>query len=154
MDGESFGGCLRQGYVHALGFLEILELADYASNTPTSLSASELQYIIENIPNACSNTLLLEELQQMLGPVLKVLLYDLCASRVLSNLSVGQGFSYYGIDVCDEGVLLEALAKHFRSDQTSGSCYDDLHGEQRDVKAISKSGQYLWGGQCLLSEGG
>lgn len=57
-------------------------------------------YLLD-LPDAASDTLVLKQPQQMIGPLLKILVDDLGDLWVVCNLGV-EGFAGNGVDVCDK----------------------------------------------------
>ena len=57
-----------------------------------------------SLPDAASDTLMFEQPQKMVGPLLKILVDDLGDLLVVGNLGI-EGFAGDGVDVCDELML-------------------------------------------------
>lgn len=66
-----------------------------------------------------------EQPQQVVGPLLKVLVDDLGDLLVVGNLGV-EGFAGDGVDVCDE-LMFDGRAHHLGADYACATCDDDLH---------------------------
>lgn len=79
----------------------------------------------EDLPDAASDTLMLEQPQQMIGPLLKVLMDDLGDLWVVGNLGV-EGLAGDGVDVRDE-LMLDGGANNLGADQACTTSDDDLH---------------------------
>lgn len=78
-----------------------------------------------SLPDAASDTLMFKQSQQVVGPLLKVLVDDLSNLLVVGNLGI-EGFAGDGVDVCDE-LMLDGRAHHFRANYSCATCDDDFH---------------------------
>lgn len=78
-----------------------------------------------DLPDAALDTLMLKQSQQVIRPLLKVLMDDLGDLWVVCNLGI-EGFASDGVDVCDE-LMLDGRANDLRADQTCTTSDDNLH---------------------------
>lgn len=106
---------MGEGNVDALGFFQRGEFVDPATDAPVLvlwlalLSCRALCWLAEgagqgHLPDTASHAFVFEQPQQMIRPLLKVLMNDLGDLWVVGDLWV-EGFASDGVDVCDELVF-------------------------------------------------